>query len=248
MWPLCPRATWRLCWVPIWLLCLASRWLLFLAFMWLLCLPAERLPCLASKVWLPCLASRRLLCLLSMWLLYLNGFSISSVYVWRLSGFHAWRLSGFHVAFVSVCYVWLLNTSQCLCSLPSTWSLQRAFNCVIADASRPRSGLVVSTCGFRWLLCLLLLIWCGFWFWARGHRQRLRPKQRSRSWRCLGCQCLGQLGTQGSARITVEGDLDPAVAEFATQGPLQLVLPKSYQGGRRADHGIQRQKQEPHTH
>ena len=27
------------------------------------------------------------------------------------------------------------------------------------------------------------------------------------------------------------------MAEFATQGPLQIVLPKSYQGGRRADHG-----------
>ena len=49
----------------------------------------------------------------------------------------------------SACYVWLLDASQCVCSLPSTWSLQRAFNCVIAYASRPRSGLVVSTCGFR---------------------------------------------------------------------------------------------------
>ena len=143
---------------------MASRWLLFLALMWLLCLPAERLPCLASILWLPCLASKWLLCLLSMWPLCLNGFSLwfpSGVYVWRLSGFHVWRLSGFHVAFVSVCYVWLLNASQCLCSLPCVWPLRRAFNCVIAAyASRPRSGLVVScgfnvclvsTCGFRWL-------------------------------------------------------------------------------------------------
>ena len=63
-----------------------------------------------------------------------------------------------------------------------------------------------------------------------------------------GASVLDNLAPQGSARITVEGDLDPAVAEFATQGPLQIVLPKSYQGGRRADHGIQSQKQEPHTH
>ena len=129
MWPLCSRATWRPCWVSIWLLCLASKWLL--------CLP-------------------------SMWLLCLNGFSLwfpSGVYVWRLSGFHVWRLSGFHVAFVSVCYVWLLNASQCLCSLPSTWSLRRAFNCVIAAyASRPCSGLVVSTCGFRCFDLMWLLI------------------------------------------------------------------------------------------
>ena len=57
--------------------------------------------------------------------------------------------------------MWLLNASQCLCSLPSTWSLRRAFNCVIAAyASRPRSGLVVSMCGFRWLLCLILdMMW-----------------------------------------------------------------------------------------
>ena len=46
----------------------------------------------------------------------------------------------------------------------------------------------------------------------------------------LWCSVLDNLAPQGSARITVEGDLDPAVAEFATQGPLQIVLPKSYQG------------------
>ena len=36
---------------------------------------------------------------------------------------------------------------------------QRAFDCVIAaEASRPRSGFVVSTCGFRWLLNVCFLI------------------------------------------------------------------------------------------
>jgi hypothetical protein len=42
---------------------------------------------------------------------------------------------------------------------------------------------------------------------------------------------LDHLAPQGSACVTIEGDLDPAVAEFATQDPLNVVLAESYQGG-----------------
>ena len=90
--------------------------------------------------WLLFMVSKRRLCLASKWLPCLASKWLPCCVCQRL---------------------WLLNASQCLCSLSSTWSLRRAFNCVIAAyASRPRSGLVVSTCGFRWLLCLFLdMMW-----------------------------------------------------------------------------------------